>query len=79
MAHALADADLRDVLPLIDVSTLLLYGDADMRSPVAIGEELHRQIPGSKLVVLPGPGHVVNLEAPERFDQEVRTFLRNVP
>jgi pimeloyl-ACP methyl ester carboxylesterase len=77
MAHALADADLRDVLQLIDVPTLLLYGDADMRSPVAVGEELHRQIPGSKLVVLPGPGHVVNVEAPERFNDEVRSFLRD--
>jgi pimeloyl-ACP methyl ester carboxylesterase len=29
MANAFADADLRDVLPRIDVPTLLLYGDAD--------------------------------------------------
>jgi pimeloyl-ACP methyl ester carboxylesterase len=78
MAHAFADADLRDVLPLIDVPTLLLYGDADVRSPVAVGEELHNEIPGSKLVVWSGPGHVVNLEAPERFNDEVRSFLRDV-
>jgi pimeloyl-ACP methyl ester carboxylesterase len=75
MANAFADADLRDVLPLIDVPTLLLYGDADKRSPVSIGEELHAQIPGSKLVVIPGPGHMVNLETPERFNEEVRSFL----
>jgi pimeloyl-ACP methyl ester carboxylesterase len=75
IANASADADLRDVLPRIDVPTLLLYGDADMRSPVAIGAELHARIPHSKLVVLSGPGHVVNLEAPERFDDEVRRFL----
>lgn len=78
MANAFADADLRAVLPEIDVPTLLIYGDADKRSPVAIGEELHAQIPGSKLVVLPGLGHVVNLEAPERFNEEVRAFLRAV-
>jgi len=76
MANALADADLRDVLPLVDVPTLLLYGDADVRSPVSVGEDLHARIPGSKLVVLHGPGHVVNVEAPERFDAEVRRFLR---
>lgn len=78
MANAFADADLRAVLPEIDVPTLLIYGDADKRSPVAIGEELHARIPGSKLVVLPGPGHLVNLEAPERFNEEVRAFLRAV-
>ena len=78
MANAFADADLRAVLPEIDVPTLLIYGDADKRSHVAIGEELHARIPGSKLVVLPGPGHLVNLEAPERFNEEVRAFLRAV-
>lgn len=75
VANASADADLRDVLPHVDVPTLLLYGDADKRAPVSIGEELHAAIPGSKLVVLPGLGHVVNLEAPERFNEEVRSFL----
>jgi len=41
-----------------------------------MGEALHAAIPGSKLVVLPGIGHMVNLEAPERFNGEVRSFLR---
>jgi pimeloyl-ACP methyl ester carboxylesterase len=75
MGNAFADADLRAVLPTIDVPTLLIYGDADQRSPVSVGEALHAQIPESKLVVIPGPGHVVNLEAPERFDEELRSFL----
>lgn len=79
MANAFADADLRDVLPTIRVPTLLIYGDADQRSPASpVGDALHTGIPGSKLVVLPGPGHVVNLEAPERFNDEVRDFLRSV-
>ena len=75
MTDAFADADLRDVLPTIDVPTLLIYGDADQRSPVSVGEELHAQIPGSTFVVIPGPGHMVNLEAPDRFNDEVRSFL----
>jgi pimeloyl-ACP methyl ester carboxylesterase len=63
------------VLPAIDVPTLLLYGSADQRSPVSTGEELHARIPGSTFVVIPGPGHMVNLEAPDRFNEEVRGFL----
>jgi pimeloyl-ACP methyl ester carboxylesterase len=78
MANAFADADLRDMLPGIDVPTLLIYGDADKRSPLALGEELHAQIPNSRLVVIQGPGHLVNLEAPERFDETVRSFLSSV-
>jgi pimeloyl-ACP methyl ester carboxylesterase len=76
MAHALAEADLRDALPSIGVPTLLLYGDADERAPLSVAEDLHRSIPASKLVVLPGLGHEFYLEDPDRFDTEVRAFLR---
>ena len=64
-----------DVLPEIDVPTLLLYGDADQRSPLAVAEDLHARIPGSTLVVIPGVGHQSNIEAAERFNAEVRSFL----
>lgn len=76
MARAFAEADLREVLPRIDVPTLLLYGDADTRAPLQVAEELHAQIPGSTLVVMPGVGHLSNVEAADRFNTEVRSFLR---
>jgi pimeloyl-ACP methyl ester carboxylesterase len=72
-----AEHDLRDVLPIIDVPSLLLYGDQDVRSPLSVAEEMHAKIPGSKLVVLPGVGHMSDVEAPERFNAEVRSFLRS--
>ena len=77
MVHALAEADLRDVLPHIDVPTLLLYGDADKRSPLNVAEDLHVRIPASRLVVLPGVGHLCNVEAADQFNAEVRSFLRS--
>ncbi len=75
--RAFAEADLRDVLPRIDVPTLLLYGDKDVRAPLGVAQDLHSSIPGSKLVVIPGVGHMVDIETPERFDAEVRSFLRS--
>lgn len=78
MAHALAEADLRDVLPAVDVPTLLLYGDADERSPLNVAEDLRSSLPTSRLVVLAGLGHESYLESPERFDAEVRGFLRSL-
>jgi pimeloyl-ACP methyl ester carboxylesterase len=78
MAHALAEADLHDVLPAIDVPTLLLYGDADERSPLNVAEDLGDSIPTSRLVVMAGLGHVSYLESPERFSAEVRSFLRSL-
>jgi pimeloyl-ACP methyl ester carboxylesterase len=79
MIRSIAEADLRDVLPAIDVPTLLIYGDNDVRAPRYVADDLHAAIPGSRLVVLPGVGHVVNIEAGERFNAEVRAFLRVRP
>jgi pimeloyl-ACP methyl ester carboxylesterase len=79
MARARAEADLRPVLSRIDVPTLLIYGDADSGSPLSVAEELHAQIPGSRLVVLPGAGHQNNIESAERFNAAVREFLASQP
>jgi len=73
---AIASADLREMLPSITVPVLLIYGQDDQRAPVAVARRLHAGIPGSELVVLPGAGHAVNIEAPEEFNAAVRAFLR---
>jgi pimeloyl-ACP methyl ester carboxylesterase len=78
MARALAEADLRDVLPKIAVPTLLLYGDRDVRAPLAVAQDLHTRIRGSRLVVLPGVGHMSSVEAAGPFTVEIRSFLRSV-
>ena len=74
MARAVAEADLRDILPQIDVPTLLLYGEDDVRAPREVAEAIHAGIPGSRLVYLPA-GHICNIEAADRFNAEVRAFL----
>lgn len=75
MVRGFAEADLRDVLPRIAVPTLLLYGDAERRSPREVAEALHAAIPASTLVMLPGIGHELFGEAPEPCAREVRRFL----
>ncbi|MGX5696343.1 alpha/beta fold hydrolase [Agromyces soli] len=79
--RAMARASLDDqshVLPEIDVPTLLLYADHDIRAPVAIGEAIHAAVGGSELVVLPGPGHVSPVEAPDDVTRELRRFLHSI-
>lgn len=78
MAHSMAEADLRDVLPRIDIPTLLLYGELDQRSPLPIAGELRDHIPSARLAVIPGTGHVSNAEAPSEFNAHVREFLRSL-
>jgi pimeloyl-ACP methyl ester carboxylesterase len=74
MAWASAE-DVRDVLPHVDVPTLLVYGDRDVRAPLTVAEALNAAISGSRLVVLPDAGHVCNVEAPDAFNAAVRDFL----
>jgi pimeloyl-ACP methyl ester carboxylesterase len=62
-------------LPRIDIPTLLMYGDRDVRAPLPVGEHLHSAITGSSLTLLPGLGHVCNLEAPEEFNRILRSWL----
>jgi pimeloyl-ACP methyl ester carboxylesterase len=74
MARASA-GNVREVLGRIEVPTLLVYGDRDVRAPLAVAEDLHAAIPGSRLVVLPGVGHACSIEAPDGFNRVVRDFL----
>jgi pimeloyl-ACP methyl ester carboxylesterase len=76
MARASAE-DVRDVLPRVDVPTLLVYGDRDVRAPLRVAEALQAGISGSRLVVLPDAGHVCNIEAPIEFNDAVRDFLHD--
>jgi pimeloyl-ACP methyl ester carboxylesterase len=76
--EAFAEADLRDTLPEVDVPTLLLYGEQDVRSPREVWEPIHAGIARSRLVVIPGVGHMVDMQTAERCNAEIRAFLRQV-
>jgi pimeloyl-ACP methyl ester carboxylesterase len=75
MAEAFAASDQRDALAAIDAPTLLVCGEDDGRSPVEVGEALHRSLRDSTLTVLPGLGHECFLEDAAAFKAVVRSFL----
>ena len=72
----MAEADQRDLLPRIAVPTLLIWGELDARSPLNVARQFENTVPDAKLVVIPGAGHVSNLEQPELFNDAVREFCR---
>ena len=72
----MAETDQRDLLPAVAVPTLLIWGEADVRSPLSVAQQFEEAIPGAELVVIPGAGHVSNLERPEAFNDAVRAFCR---
>lgn len=74
MAKVVAHADTRELLPRVRVPTLLIWGDADKRAPLSVGQAIGDAIPGARLEIIPGAGHLSNLERPTEFNRLVRDF-----
>jgi pimeloyl-ACP methyl ester carboxylesterase len=55
--------------------TLVIVGERDLPDFQVMAQALAARIPGAQLVVLPGVGHMANMEAPEQFNQIVLEFL----
>ena len=56
--------------------TLILWGAADSVTPLAQGQDLHGLVPGSELSVLPGVGHIPQIEDPAEFNARLVKFLK---
>jgi pimeloyl-ACP methyl ester carboxylesterase len=65
-----------DRLRRVDTPTLVLHGDEDRMVPVANGYLLSETIPGARLEVLDGAGHMYPTDAPQA-DRLVLRFLTN--
>ena len=61
---------------LIKQPTLLVWGENDSEIPLADGERLHDEIPGSRLVVFLDCGHIPHEEYPEAFTNVVTGFCK---
>ncbi len=62
----------------IQAPTLALVGEHDLPDFRAIAEILARDIPGARLEILPGAGHLPPMEAPDRAARAVLAFLEAV-
>ncbi len=71
--QACAAHDTRARLPGLLVPTLVVHGDADEMIPPANGELIASLIPGARLEVLPGAGHLFFWEQPQRAAALVRS------
>ena len=62
---------------LIDVPArvLILQCANDVIAPQAVGEFVHRSLPGSELVLMEATGHCPNLSAPEETIAAIRAFV----
>lgn len=76
---AIVAFDRRAALPAIAVPTLCLAGSHDRTAPPEVLERMAARIPGARFQVLPGAGHIANVETPAAFDRAVVEFLQETP
>ena len=67
--------DLRPLLDRIQCPTLAVAGELDFICGPAQARPIAGHIAGSRLVVLPGCGHIPSIEAPQEYRQAVLDFL----
>lgn len=78
-SRAIPAIDLTARLKEIRCPILVIVGEDDPGTPVAMAREIHEHAPGSRLVVLPRAAHLANLEAADGFTRALGEFLRSVP
>jgi 3-oxoadipate enol-lactonase len=64
-----------ELLPTIDVPTLVVVGEFDQLTPPADAEAIAGGIPGARLVTIDGAGHMANMENPEAFNETLLGFI----
>jgi pimeloyl-ACP methyl ester carboxylesterase len=59
----------------IKVKTLVMGGERDGQNFPALAKHIADTIPGARLMVIPGAGHVPHIQMPEIFNRELLKFL----
>ena len=67
-----------DALPRIEVPALVVVGAED-EAYLRAGEVMAARLPNAKHVVIPGAGHVVNIEEAEALNAALIDFLATLP
>ncbi len=72
------DFDLMDRVQRIAAPTLIICGEADRLTPPKYSQYLSQQIPGARLHLLSGAGHMLMLEQAERVTEIIADFLAHL-
>jgi pimeloyl-ACP methyl ester carboxylesterase len=68
----------RELLPKIDVPTLIVAADQDGFTPLPLSREMHELIPGSRLHVVRGGSHTAPIEKPDEVTEMITSFVRGL-
>lgn len=72
----MARPDLRTELPRIPGPLLAVVGEADRLTPPEHAREIVAAVPGARLEIVPGAGHLLSWEQPARVNTALQAWLR---
>lgn len=78
MAKAMEEHSAKDVLPRIEVPTLVLAGAKDVMTPPQLAEEMAATIPDSRLEILPEGSHTLPIDDPDWVNPLVEGFVSEI-
>jgi pimeloyl-ACP methyl ester carboxylesterase len=73
-----SDPDPAQRLKSLDIPTLVMSGEADIPSFMLMAEAYAKALPKARREIVQGVGHLVNVEAPEQFNELVRSFVASI-
>ncbi len=76
--HAIPKINLTARLNEFKHPALVIVGEQDAGTPVALAREIHDNLPGSQLVVIPSAAHLSNVEQPEAFNRALTAFYERI-
>ena len=72
------DPSPNDRLREIACSTLVVVGELDIPTFQGIADRITSEVSDSRKLVIPGVGHLSNIEDPETFNNEILSFLESL-
>jgi len=76
--HAVRLHDALDRLAHITLPTLVIAGELDQGTPVAMSQAIADRVPGARLAVMPGLAHLSAIEQPAAFSALLEDFLQTL-
>lgn len=70
--------DSQPLLTQISCPAQIIVGELDLPTPPSDAKLMADRIPDARLAVIPGAGHLSNLEQPELFNEAIRSFGSNL-
>jgi pimeloyl-ACP methyl ester carboxylesterase len=65
-------------LQVLNKPVQIIWGAKDQQVPLKYAQRLHREIPGSQLMVIPDAGHLTPFDAPEAVAKAVVDFVKGL-